>query len=117
MNCKIFVKDERGKILSVDVDSVEELKNMTVKELIRRVRPDDEEHDEWRILYGNQILDHDRTLGDYGVSNGCIIHMTKCLRGGGGPPPDEDKGVPRTESMDKLADMRQEESSGSCCII
>lgn len=40
MNCRIFVNELTGKTLSVYVDSEEELRNMTVKELKRRVCPD-----------------------------------------------------------------------------
>ncbi|XP_067236430.1 ubiquitin-ribosomal protein eL40 fusion protein-like isoform X2 [Chanodichthys erythropterus] len=120
MNCRIFVNELTGKTLSVYVDSEEELRNMTVKELKRRVCPDLPYH-MCRLLYRDKELENDHTLRYYGVSNGCTMLMIICppagRGGGGGPPPDEDKGVPRTESMEKLADMQQEESSGSCCIM
>ncbi|ROL48375.1 Ubiquitin-60S ribosomal protein L40 [Anabarilius grahami] len=111
MSCEIFVVGEERK--SVCVDS-EELKNMTVKEFKRRAYPDDP-YDMLRIIYAGKQLEDNRTLGDYRISNECTIHMIRRLRGGG--EPDEDKGVPRTESLEKLADMQQEESSGSCRIM
>lgn len=43
MRCEIFVRDYYGKTISVRVDSIKELKNMTVEELKRRVCHENEE--------------------------------------------------------------------------
>lgn len=119
MSFNIFIKDEKGQVRTVSVDSEEELKNMTVEELRRRFfhecKPD------IRLIFEGKQLEDARTLGSYGILNESTIHKVLILRGGRGPPPpeDEDKRIPRTESMERLASMQQTEPepNRSCLIL
>ncbi|XP_052454346.1 uncharacterized protein LOC128014671 [Carassius gibelio] len=118
MRFEVFIRDERGQTRTVCVDSKEELKNMTVEEFIRRSFPKDNR--ELRFIYNGRQLQDDHTLASYNIPSGSTIYARVCLRGGGGPPPPEaeDKGIPRTASMDRLAEMQQTEPEpNTLCLI
>ncbi|CAM4733644.1 unnamed protein product [Leuciscus chuanchicus] len=127
----INVKSLTGKTIPVDVDS-EELENMTVEEFRRRL---DRElrNDDYILLFEREILKDHQTLRDYGIKDESTLIMYFLMRGGGHTGPlskqrrpstededeeEEDKGIPRTESMEVLAPpMQQPESNGWCCIL
>lgn len=75
---QLLVKTLAGKTITVDVeegDSVEQLKQ---KLFDKEGIPVDQQ----RLIFGGKQLDMDRTLADYGVTNGATMHLVLRLRGG-----------------------------------
>ncbi|XP_042609243.1 ubiquitin-like [Cyprinus carpio] len=119
MSVKIFIVELTGQRRTVCVDS-EELKNMTVEEFKRRFFHEEEYQWGIRLIFEGKQLEDARTLGSYGILNESTIFALPRIRGGGPPPPeDEDKRIPRTESMEALASMQQTEPepNRSCLIL
>lgn len=120
MSVNIFITDMTGQRRTVCVDSEEELKNMTVEEFKKRFFPEKKYKWDLRLIFEGKQLEDARTLGSYGILNESTIFAVPRLPGGGLPPPeDEDKRIPRTESMERLAEMQQTEPepNRSCLIL
>lgn len=75
---QLLVKTLTGKTITVDVnedDTVETLKQrINEKEGI----PVDQQ----RLIFGGKQIESERTLSDYGVTNGATMHLVLRLRGG-----------------------------------
>lgn len=75
---QLLVKTLTGKTITVDVnedDTVETLKQrINEKEGI----PVDQQ----RLIYSGKQISEERTMSDYGVTNGATMHLVLRLRGG-----------------------------------
>ncbi|XP_073798552.1 uncharacterized protein [Danio rerio] len=122
MSCRVFVRTIAGQLLTVNVETEDELMNMTVEKLLKRLLTEDKLSlvPLSRVSYNGKKLQFDHTLGSYGIKHEETVYWILPLYAGGpGLPPDEDKRVPRTQSMEKLALMQQTEpeSNKSCRIL
>ncbi len=75
---QLLIKTLTGKTITVDVnedDTVETLKQrINEKEGI----PVDQQ----RLIFGGKQISEERTMSDYGVTNGATMHLVLRLRGG-----------------------------------
>lgn len=108
---QLNILNMKGEKILVDVsNSEEEFRNTTVEELKRKYLKDYGDYQNVRLLFKDRQLEDLDTLGDYGIRHKSTIFVILRLPGGGpGPPEDEDKRIPRTESMERLASMQQTE--------
>ena len=76
---KIIVKLLTGKELDVDVENSDTTENLKLKiQKIEGIPPDQQ-----RIVFDGKQLEDNKTIEDYKIKEGCILHIVLRLTGGG----------------------------------
>lgn len=79
---QIFIKGLTGKIITLDVESSDTIKNIKQKiENKENVKYD--QLDKLRLIFGGKQLESDKDLSYYNIQRASTLHMMLSLRGGG----------------------------------
>ena len=79
---QIFVKTQRGKVITLDVEPSDSIQTIKSKVEDKEGIPSDQQ----RLIFGCQQLLDGRSLSDCGISRECTIYQARRLAGGGFDP-------------------------------
>lgn len=75
---QLFVKTLTGKTITVDVNEGDTIETLKQKINEKEGIPTDQQ----RLIFSGKQMEDERTLSDYGVTNGATMHLVLRLRGG-----------------------------------
>ena len=75
----IYVKTLTGKTITIDVEPSDTIENLKSKIQDKEGIPPDQQ----RIVFDGKQLEDNKTMDDFKIKDGCILHMVLRLYGGG----------------------------------